>query len=81
MHAAAISGNPELVQMLLEKTKDPMLTNASGQSPLDLLIMFINYGNISLTSNLLKVNIIVMTLVEFHSEAGEIQKIFLSKWI
>ena len=49
--------------------KDPMLTNGGGQSPLDLLIMFINYGNISLTSNLLKVNIIVITLVEFHSEA------------
>ena len=32
-----------------------MLTNTGGQSPLDLLIMFINYGNISLTSNLLKV--------------------------
>ena len=68
--AAACSGAAMVI-------KDPMLTNASGQSPLDLLIMFINYGNISLTSNLLKVNIIV----EFHSEASEIQKIFLSKWI
>jgi len=57
LHAATISGNPELVQLLLEKTTtdDALLTNASGQNPLDLLIMFINYGNISLTSNLLKV--------------------------
>jgi len=55
LHAATISGNPELVQLLLEMTADPLLTNASGQRPLELLIMFINYGNISLTSNLLKV--------------------------
>ena len=66
MHAATISGNPELVQLLLEKTTtdDALLTNASGQNPLDLLIMFINYGNISLTSNLLKVR--VLAFVRFH---------------
>ena len=60
LHAATISGNPELVQLLLEKTTtdDALLTNASGQNPLDLLIMFINYGNISLTSNLLKVRVL-----------------------
>ena len=66
LHAATISGNPELVQLLLEKsrTDDALLTNASGQNPLDLLIMFINYGNISLTSNLLKVR--VLAFVRFH---------------
>ena len=66
LHAATISGNPELVQLLLEKTTtdDALLTNASGQNPLDLLIMFINYGNISLTSNLLKVR--VLAFVRFH---------------
>ena len=67
LHAATISGNPELVQLLLEKTTtdDALLTNASGQNPLDLLIMFINYGNISLTSNLLKVR--VLELLSFKS--------------
>ena len=45
-------------------TDDALLTNASGQNPLDLLIMFINYGNISLTSNLLKVR--VLAFVMFH---------------
>ena len=66
LHAATISGNPELVQLLLGKTTtdDALLTNASGQNPLDLLIMFINYGNISLTSNLLKVR--VLAFVRFH---------------
>ena len=55
-----------MVQLLLEKTTtdDALLTNASGQNPLDLLIMFINYGNISLTSNLLKVR--VLAFVMFH---------------
>ena len=55
LHAAAISGHPELVQLLLDAKSDPLLTNSAGQSPLELLIMFINYGNISLTPNLLKV--------------------------
>lgn len=55
LHAAAISGNPQLVQVLLDSTADPLLANGGGQTPLDLLIMFINYGNISLSPNLLQV--------------------------
>ncbi len=55
LHAAAISGCPQLVQLVLDAGGDPELTNAGGQTPLDLLMMFINYGNISLTPNLIRV--------------------------
>lgn len=55
LHAAAISGNPQLVELLLDSKADPLLANVGGQTPLDLLIMFINYGNISLSPNLLQV--------------------------
>ena len=49
------SGNPELVKLLLEAGAEPALCNVGGQTALDLLMMFINYGNITLTPNLLKV--------------------------
>ena len=39
----------------MEKGADPHLTNAGGHTPPELLIMFINYGNIALTPNLLQV--------------------------
>ena len=55
MHAAAISGNPQLVSQLMEKGADPHLANVGGHTPPELLIMFINYGNIALTPNLLQV--------------------------
>ena len=55
MHAAAISGNPQLVSKLIEAGADAQLRNAGGHTAPELLIMFINYGNIALTPNLLKV--------------------------
>ena len=55
LHAAATSGNPKLVKLLLEHGADPALCNDGGQTALDLLMMFVNYGNITLTPNLLKV--------------------------
>ena len=39
----------------MEKGADPHLANAGGHTPPELLIMFINYGNIALTPNLLQV--------------------------
>ena len=67
LHAAAISGNPGLVSLLLEAGADPQLKNAGGHSALDLLIMFINYGNVSLTPNLLKVlNLLPQTQYDNH---------------
>ena len=41
--------------MVLEASNDSQVTNEGGQTPLELLMMFINYGNISLTPNLVKV--------------------------
>ncbi len=55
LHAAAISGSPQLVQVVLDAGGDPEGVNSGGQTPLDLLMMFINYGNISLTPNLMRV--------------------------
>ena len=77
MHAATISGNPELVQLLLEKstTDDALLTNASGQNPLDLLIMFINYGNISLTSNLLKVRVLAFVMFQVEDSVNTVKRL------
>ena len=39
----------------MEKGADPHLANVGGHTPPELLIMFINYGNIALTPNLLQV--------------------------
>ena len=77
LHAATISGNPELVQLLLEKTTtdDALLTNASGQNPLDLLIMFINYGNISLTSNLLKVRVLAFVMFQVEASINTVERL------
>ena len=69
LHAAAISGNPELVQVVLEASNDPQVTNFGGQTPLELLMMFINYGNITLTPNLVKVlNLLPISISEENNK-------------
>jgi ankyrin repeat protein len=77
LHAAAISGKPALVRLLLEAGAEPSLTNQGGQTPIDLLMMFVNYGNITLTPNLLKVlHLLPATSVSSSSSQQEGLPIF-----
>ena len=78
LHAAATSGNPKLVKLLLEHGADPALCNDGGQTALDLLMMFVNYGNITLTPNLLKVCLPKVEVTFYLRLRNEFQ-IFLAK--